>query len=92
MFDLSWMAEFLTKLSLVTLKKFATGSSKFLNNFISKAFLLNDGCNTIYRTICWPLGHTVKLRSQNRKSCKTHAYIWPWLVLSLADVIESLEF
>ena len=47
--DLSWMADFFTKLSLVTLKKSSTSSSKFLNNFIKKAFVLNNGCNTTYR-------------------------------------------
>ena len=35
-----------TKLSLVTLKKSSTWSSKFLNNFITKVFGLNTGCNT----------------------------------------------
>ena len=37
--------------------------------------------------ICWPLGRTAKKRSQSRNSCKMRAYFWPWLVLSLADVI-----
>ena len=37
--------------------------------------------------MCWPLGRPAKERSQNRNSCKVHAYFWPWLVLSLADVI-----
>ena len=49
--DLSWTAEFFTKLSLVMLKKSSTCSSKFLKNFIKKAFVLSNGCNTIYCTI-----------------------------------------
>ena len=45
--DLSWMAEFFTELSLVTLQK-SSLRSKFLNNFRKKAMVLNNGCNTIY--------------------------------------------
>ena len=37
--------------------------------------------------ICWPLGRIFKLRSQKRNICKMCAFIWPWLVLSSADVI-----
>ena len=47
--DLSWMVEFLfAKLSLVTLKKSSTCSSKFLMNFIQKGFIVNNGCRAIY--------------------------------------------
>ena len=42
-----------------------TCSSKFLNNFIKKALVLNNEYNTIYSTIsnmlgCWPLGLNAK--------------------------------
>ena len=37
--------------------------------------------------ICWPLGRTVKERFQNRHGCKMRAFICPWLVLRLADII-----
>ena len=64
--DLGCVAEFFTKLSLVTLKKSSICLFKFLINFIKKAFMLNNGCNTIYCTIqyptCWSLGRTAKLR------------------------------
>ena len=49
--DLSWMFEFFTELLLVTLEKSSTCSSKFLINFIKKAFVLDNGCNTIYCAI-----------------------------------------
>ena len=39
-----------------------------------------------------PLGRLAKQRSQNTNSSKMHAYFWPWLVLSLAYVLKSLEF
>ena len=47
---------------------------------------------TVQYSIGWRLGRTAKYRSQNKNSCKMRAYLWPWLVLSLADVINSLEF
>ena len=37
--DLGWVAEFFTKLLIVMLKKSCTYSSKFLNNFMKKAFV-----------------------------------------------------
>ena len=54
-----------TKLSLVKLKKIFTCSSNFLNNFIKKALVLNNGCNQLIQyivqyPICWPLGRTAK--------------------------------
>ena len=42
--------------------------------------------------ICRPLGRPAKQRSQDTNSSKMHAYFWPWLVLSLAYVLKSLEF
>ena len=48
--------------------------------------------DVIQYLICWPLGRTAKQRSQNKNSCKMRAYFWPWIMLSLADVIKSLEF
>ena len=65
-------------------------------NFIDKAFALNIGCNAIILngTISnmLALGRTANQRSQNKNSCKMRAYFWPWLVLSLAYIIRSLEF
>ena len=46
---------------------------------------------TVQYLMCWPLSRTAKLRSQNNNSCKMRAYFWPWIVLSLADVIKSQE-
>ena len=43
--------------------------------------------DVIQYLICWPLGRSAKLRSQNRNSCKFCAYFRSWLVLSLADAI-----
>ena len=45
------MAELFTKLSPVKIRKPSTCSSKFLNNFVEKAFVLNNGHNAIYSTI-----------------------------------------
>ena len=45
---------------------------------------------TVQYLIYWPLGRTAKQPSKN--SCKMRADFWPWMVLSLADVIKSLEF
>ena len=90
------MAEFYTKLSLMMLKKSSTCSSKFLNNFFTVRKLLHWTIdviqNAVQYPICWPLGRIAKKRSQNGNSCKMRAYFWLWLVLSLADVIKSLEF
>ena len=47
---------------------------------------------TVQHPICWPLGRSAKLRSQNKNSCKMRAYFWPRIALSLAEVIKSLEF
>ena len=37
--------------------------------------------------ICWPLGRNAKKPSQNRNCCNMRAYFWPWLELSLTDVL-----
>ena len=69
--------------------------SKFLINLITKAFVLNNGCNAIYCTgqysICWPLDRTAKRRFQNRNSCKTRAYflVVVSVMLSLVDVTKE---
>ena len=47
---------------------------------------------TVQYSKCRPFGRTAKQRFQNTNSCKMRAYLWPWIVLSLADVIKSLEF
>ena len=47
---------------------------------------------TVQYPLCWPLGRTAKYRFHCRNSCKMRACFLPWLVLSLADVIKSLEF
>ena len=82
-------AEFFAKLSPVKLRKSSTCCSKFLNKFIKKALVLNNGCNTKYCTMSsrLVLGRTVERRSQNRNGCKIRAFIWLWLVLSLTNVI-----
>ena len=56
--------------------------------------ILNNGYNTVYCTLSNMLviGRTAKQRSQNKNSYKMRAYFWPWIVISLADVIKSLEF
>ena len=76
------------RLSLVTLRKLSIRPSKFINNFITKVLMLDNGLQyTVHYPICWPLGRPAKERSQNRNSCKMRAYFWPWLVLSLFDEI-----
>ena len=42
---------------------------------------------TVQYSACWPLGCNAKYCSQKKNSCKIRALLWPWLVLSLADVI-----
>ena len=49
--DLSWIAEYFYETVTDDVEKSSTCSSQFLNNFIKKAFVLNNGCNTIYCTI-----------------------------------------
>ena len=49
--DLSWMVEFFYYAVICDIKKASTCSSKFLSNFIKKAFMLNNGCNAIYCTV-----------------------------------------
>ena len=59
--NLSWTAEFFTKLSLMTLKNLLLAIQIFSTNFITKAFMLDNECNTIYEyPIGWPLGRTAK--------------------------------
>ena len=45
----------------MTLKKSSTCSSKFLNNFIEKALLQNNGSNTIYSTISYRSNLTIRV-------------------------------
>ena len=89
--DLCWMVG-----CFYMLKKFSTCSSKFLNNFIKKAFVLNDGCNTIY-VVLYNIQYVGRWALLNgvlkiRIFVKCVRISGRGGVLSLVDVIELLEF
>ena len=86
-----------TKLSLVTLRKLCTCSSKFLNNILSRNIwcgIMDVIQDNVYGTVQYPInvGHWVALLNSvlivlMLNSCKIRAYFKPSLALSLANGI-----